>query len=146
MKAKLLSETKNTWARDDPAILVLIGACLVGSWSVSNVKCICFISRFYSVCYRMVHSMVLFAMGSHPVRSLHDLPRLSPCRCSRCDYHLVRFCPLRLSRALLTCCIVSGSSQILSFSHRPSTPIQQTLLWSGHTLSMCTQMLSSLST
>jgi len=24
------AETKNTWARDDPAIIVLIAACLVG--------------------------------------------------------------------------------------------------------------------
>ena len=27
-------ETKNTWARDDPAILVLIGACLCGMFHV----------------------------------------------------------------------------------------------------------------
>ena len=26
-----LLETKNTWARDDPAILVLIAACLTGT-------------------------------------------------------------------------------------------------------------------
>lgn len=28
--SKLFIETKNTWARDDPAILVLIAACLCG--------------------------------------------------------------------------------------------------------------------
>ena len=27
-------ETKNTWSRDDPAILVLIGACLCGEWYI----------------------------------------------------------------------------------------------------------------
>ena len=27
-------ETKNTWARDDPAILVLIGACLCGMFRI----------------------------------------------------------------------------------------------------------------
>lgn len=27
-------ETKNTWARDDPAILVLIGACLCGTFHI----------------------------------------------------------------------------------------------------------------
>jgi len=31
------AETKNTWARDDPAIIVLITACLVGMlWMILN--------------------------------------------------------------------------------------------------------------
>lgn len=32
-RSKLCTETKNTWARDDPAILVLIAACLCGECS-----------------------------------------------------------------------------------------------------------------
>jgi len=30
-------ETKNTWARDDPAILVLIGACLCGMFHIFDL-------------------------------------------------------------------------------------------------------------
>ena len=38
-------ETKNTWARDDPAILVLIGACLCGMFRVFPSP---YISKFIS--------------------------------------------------------------------------------------------------
>lgn len=67
-----VTETKNTWARDDPAILILISACLTGACiPVWGPICLC---RTFVCSLRccVVNSVVLFSVGSNSISVVHD--------------------------------------------------------------------------
>ncbi len=63
------TETKNTWARDDPAILILIAACLCGaSYSESRFRIMVSCKQprtVRSICCRVVGCLLVQYLGSH---------------------------------------------------------------------------------
>lgn len=91
------TETKNTWARDDPAILILIAGCLTGPYPITTLF------RRLTFCFHfsrrnsLVHSMAPHPRLSTQSRRPDDHPRLSPRR------RLTRYSPLgiRQSRSVV---------------------------------------------
>ena len=71
-------ETKNTWARDDPAILVLIGACLCGMLHVLSLSIYIEIYWISSFCYCLGCCLLVQCSGDTESRTFHDFSRF-PC-------------------------------------------------------------------
>lgn len=82
------AETKNTWARDDPAILVLISACLCGarvSWwfLINQSQCL------HSICNSLGGSILLWDRGHLSTSSDDDFAGLLPFGIDYCHSYLV---------------------------------------------------------
>jgi len=80
-------ETKNTWARDDPAILVLIAACLTGT---PQVLCSSSPSTNYSSCCPCMGDCVQSRpVGNSQPCFVHDSTRFLVVWNHRCDSPMV---------------------------------------------------------
>lgn len=83
-----LLETKNTWARDDPAILVLIAACLTGTtW----VPCPCSHITIPSCCHCLGNCIQNWSMGNSQPCFVYDLTRFLIVWNHHCDNPMVSF-------------------------------------------------------
>lgn len=71
MELKNDIETKNTWARDDPAILILLSACLCGGWDVNTAIASCPEDLFSCSC-GLVRGIFLRFSGLLQTRTAHD--------------------------------------------------------------------------
>jgi hypothetical protein len=140
------TETKNTWARDDPAILLLIAACLFGAFdfSVMGHDLIKHVS-LASCRYSLVDGIFVFSLGSYSVSCSYDNTRLSACRNGGSHNTMVCQIPLNVSSSLSNYHF-SGSSRIGFSSRHHLIQHQPTPRWNGRMLSMCIQTRSSLST
>ena len=75
-------ETKNTWARDDPAILVLIAACLSGVYRlVFWYPCPVVNIKIYSGRYRVGCRLLIQPNRNAESRGLHDIEGLPTVGC-----------------------------------------------------------------
>lgn len=69
-------ETKNTWARDDPAILILIAGCLCGT-SQLIIPSSSIVQAGHSISHSMVRGILIFATTSREASTLYDSARFS---------------------------------------------------------------------
>ena len=81
-------ETKNTWARDDPAILILIAACLTGMYQAFKPLLYVLIWQV-SVRGCLVSRIFVWPTTGHTTSPPDDLPRLSIGWYSCSDYSVV---------------------------------------------------------
>jgi len=68
-------ETKNTWARDDPAILILIAGGMFGEFFVFPTLSRFATSHAYSCGDSLVRFLVLWPIRYHPIGVSYGIPR-----------------------------------------------------------------------
>lgn len=136
-------ETKNTWARDDPAILILLSACLCGEWGVNIPMASC-PDDLLSCGRGLVGGVFLQFSRLSQTCTTHDIARF-PSRGHGCSHHILVSSFLHGMRATLsrTC---SGRFRITFWLPLRRTRLRRIQESSGHTRSTCTQMRSSRST
>ena len=93
-------ETKNTWARDDPAILILIAGGMFGEFFVFTNVSGFGISHPRSCCSSLVHGLVLWPIRYHSISVSYGMPRFSSSGSYFSDHYVVnttlRTCHSRL--------------------------------------------------
>lgn len=84
-------ETKNTWARDDPAILILMTGGMFGKFPRASDSVIFSTSHDCSRGHCLVRSLVLWPIRCHSTGIFHGISGFPPHRSSMCHPVVVRF-------------------------------------------------------
>jgi hypothetical protein len=133
-------ETKNTWARDDPAILILIAGGMFGEFFVFPTLSRFATSHAYSCGDSLVRFLVLWPIRYHPIGVSYGIPRF-PSSGSYFSHPAVVRSTLRTCHARLI--NFTGSSLIVHSSPHHLTQRRRIRRLNGPTLLTSIPMHSS---